>query len=225
MNTDDLRLVLDHPGPFATVHLDGSHDTESADHELHLRWRAAREELATEGVREDTLAALDETVRTAHPNVGKAGRLLVAAGAEVLVDRRLPSPPPMPEVRFGPLPYLLPLLDQEAPDELLARFREALGADRGFAVQGLADTTDALRQHNAEAVVLSDLADATLWFSREFQSIAVTEEELRVMGAVDPVPARADEVLPDYGLRVDATVISTPGESLIDGVGVLCLHK
>lgn len=31
MNTGELRRVLSHRGPFATVHLDGSHDLRDAD--------------------------------------------------------------------------------------------------------------------------------------------------------------------------------------------------
>jgi hypothetical protein len=347
-----MRTVLDHPGPFATVHLDASRDHENAEHELELRWRTARRELADADA--DTLAALEEAVLSSPAS---AGRLLVGAGGEVLLNQPLPDPPSVPVTRWAPLPYLMPLVEsagqvphvavlvdktgadlravdangevrteqaqgrdhpvhkvrgggwahlniqqhteetvhrnirmvveeltrlvdevharllvvageeqvlgvltddlpsrcqallahapgrREAPeefehavaelarkqartehDELLDRFHAALRADRGFAAQGLSDTIDALRQHNAEAVVLGDLADTTLWFSRESQSIATTEDELRTMGATDPVPVRADELLPDYGLRVDAEVITTD-EPLIDGVGVLHRHR
>jgi hypothetical protein len=114
MNTGDLRRILDHPGPFATVHLDASHDTESAAHEQELRWRAARDELATKGAGEDTLAALDEAVLNGPPAVGRAGRLLVAAGGEVVLDHWLAGPPPTPVTRVGALPYLLPLVELSA---------------------------------------------------------------------------------------------------------------
>jgi hypothetical protein len=351
----NLRRVLDHPGPFATVHLDASHDTENAAHELELRWRAAREELAAEGAGADVLAALDEAVRSTTPAVGKAGWLLVAAGEDVLVNRLLPDPPPTPVTRFGPLPYLVPLVGRDAGqvpyvaalvnkvgadvrvvdadgvvrtehttegsdhpvhkvraggwshlhiqhnveetvqrnvrlvvqelaalvddvharllaiagepqvvaaivaelpprcgaivaevpgrreaddefdrvvadlaaeraraehDTLVERFRDELATDDGLAVQGLRDTVAALREHNATAVVLGDLADTTLWYSTEPRSVALTSTELTAVGAENPTEARADEVLPDFCLRVGAEVLRTP-EPLI---GVLLRH-
>jgi hypothetical protein len=361
MNTGDLRRLLDHPGPFATVHLDASHDTENAAHEQDLRWRAARRDLAERGADEETLTALDEAMAAAPPAVGKAGRLLVAAGGEVLLDRRLPGPPPLPVTRVGALPYLLPLVEpdvvphvaalvdkigakvravdadgvvrvehttegethpvhkvrsggwshlhiqhnveetvhrnmlrvaeelarlvdgvnarllvvagddpvvaelkdalpprcqailagtvpagrREADDEferivtslaaerarterdaVIERFRAELASDGGLAVQGLAESTAALREGNAAAVVVSDLTDATLWTSTEPRSVALTEDELRATGAEDPTRTRADEALPAAALLVGAELVSASdvrGEPVPvkDGVGVL----
>lgn len=359
MNTGDVRRVLDHTGPFATVHLDGSRDTESGGHELALRWRAAREELARQDVSAATLDALEDALLGGSPTVGRAGRLLVGVDGEVLLDRTLPEPPPVPVTRVGPLPYLMPLVERstdqvphvaalvnkvgadvrvvdangvvrteettdgrdrpvhkvrgggwshlriqknveetvhqnvklvaeelarlvddtharllavggdeqvvsllarelpprcvailatpagrrEASEEFeqavaalaaeragleheehLERFRAQLAADRGLAVQGLVDTTAALREHNAEAVVIGDVGDATLWYGENPRSLARTEEELRALGVEDAVEARADEVLPDFAFRVDADVVGT-SERLLDGVGVLRRHR
>jgi hypothetical protein len=365
MNTGDLRRLLDHPGPFATVHLDASHDTENAAHEQELRWRAARRDLAEKGAGEETLAALDEAVADAPPAVGKAGRLLVAAGREVLLDRALAGPPPTPVTRVGALPYLLPLVEldagevphvaalvdrigadvravdadgtvrsehttegenhpvhkvrgggwshlhiqhnveetvhrnvlrvaeelarlvddvharllvvagdnqvvaelkdalpprcqailaeppaarREAHDEfdrivtslaterarterdaVIERFRAELATNDGLAVQGLAESTAALRESNAAAVVVSDLTDATLWTSTEPRSVALTEDELRATGAADVTQTRADEALPTAALLVGAELVSASdirGEAVPvrDGVGVLLRH-
>jgi hypothetical protein len=109
----DLRFVhelTEKPGPFATVYTDASHDTEDAEHAGRLRWSAARTELADGGVEDATLAALDAAVSSGPTAVGRAGRVLVAAGGEVLLDRWLPEPPPTARVHWGPLPDLLPLL-------------------------------------------------------------------------------------------------------------------
>jgi hypothetical protein len=359
MNTGDPRRILDHPGPFATVHLDGSHDTESADQELALRWRAARDDLAGQDVAAETLDALEDALLGGEPTVGRAGRLLVGAAGEVLLDRTLPDPPPTPVTRAGPLPYLMPLVERdtgqvpyvaalvnkvgadvrvvdadgvvrteettegrdhpvhkvrgggwahlrmqrhveeivhqnvklvadelarlvddvharllvvggeeqvvallerelpprcaqilatppgrrEAPeefeqavvalaaeragaehDEVLDQFREQLAADRGLAVQGLIDATAALREHNAEALVIGDVGDTTLWYGENPRSVARTEEELRALGVEHAVEARADEVLPDFAFRIDADVVSA-NEQLMDGVGVLRRHR
>jgi hypothetical protein len=109
----DLRFVhelTEKPGPFATVYIDASHDTEDGEHAGRLRWSGARAELADRGAQEATLAALDAAASSGPTAVGRAGRVLVAAGGEVLLDRRLPEPPPTARVHWGPLPDLLPLL-------------------------------------------------------------------------------------------------------------------
>jgi len=368
MSSGELRRLLAHRGPFATVHLDGSHDTENAAREQGLRWRAARAELAEKGADEDTLTALDDAVRNAPPAEGRAGRLLIAAGGEVLLDRALAGPPPAPVTRVGACPYLLPLVEldtgqvphvaalvdkigadvravdadgvvrtehategddhpvhkvrgggwshlriqhnveetvhrnvrrvaeelarlvdevgarllvvagesavvaeltTELPprcreilaepagrrenegadfdrivaglaaerarteqDRIVEEFRAALAADRGLAVQGLAETAAALREGNAAAVVISDptLHDAALWTSAEPRSVALTEDELRAVGAEHVDRARADEALPAAALMVGAELVSAAdlgGEPVPvrDGIGVLLRHR
>jgi hypothetical protein len=108
-----LRFLKDltaHPGPFATVLLDASHDTEDAAAQDDLRWSAARGELADAGADEGTLAALDAALAADEPGRGRTGRALVAGGGEVLLDRLLPAPPDRPSTAWTPLPDLLPVL-------------------------------------------------------------------------------------------------------------------
>jgi peptide subunit release factor 1 (eRF1) len=94
-----------------SVYFDSSHDTEDAARQIDLRWRAIRDQLATDGAAEETLAALDTAVAEGPPSRGQAGRALVAAGDTVLIDEQLPDPPPVQVVRVSPLPYLLPLIE------------------------------------------------------------------------------------------------------------------
>ncbi|MFC3897129.1 Vms1/Ankzf1 family peptidyl-tRNA hydrolase [Lentzea rhizosphaerae] len=110
-----LQEVATAPGPFASVYCDASHDTEDAAKVAELRWRGLRDQLADQGAPEETLAALDEAVSAADPPVGKAGRVLIASGAEVLVDQILPVPPPADVTRFSSLPDLLPLASYLPP--------------------------------------------------------------------------------------------------------------
>jgi hypothetical protein len=111
-----LRELTSTPGPYATVYLDASHDSEDAERALELRWQGHRQELAEQGADDATLAALDEAVRGGEPAVGRAGRALLAAGGHVLLDRLLSEPPARPFARWEPLPGLLPvLLDQPEP--------------------------------------------------------------------------------------------------------------
>jgi hypothetical protein len=111
-----LRELTEKPGPFATVYLDASHDTEDAARAIELRWSEARVQLADQGADAATVDALAAAVGVAHPVVGRAGRVLVARGGEVVLDRTTPEPPPRPRATWGPLPDLLPLLvDQPEP--------------------------------------------------------------------------------------------------------------
>lgn len=117
----DLAFLSDlnhSAGPYATVYLDASHDTEDAAREQALRWAAQRADLAGQGADGDTLAALDAAVDDA-PAVGRAGRVLVAAGGRVLLDRHLPEPPAAPSATWGPAPDLLPML-LDAPEPVPA---------------------------------------------------------------------------------------------------------
>lgn len=364
MNTGDLRRVLEHRGPFATAHLDTSHDTENADREVELRWRGARDDLAAQGIDGETLAALDEAITGGPPSVGKSGRLLIAAGGEVLLDRQLPGPPALPVTRVGALPYLLPLVESGAGhvphvaalvnrvgaevrvvdadgavlsehttegedyplhkvrgggwshlhiqhnveetvkqnarlvadelarlvdrvharllvvagdeqartalrdslpprcldilvepagrreasdgfdeevaslvaqrwraerDEVIDRFLAELPG--GLAVQGLPETTAALREGNVSAIVISDptLADAEVWTSTEPRSIALSEEDLRAVGAAEVDRERADVAVPAAALFTGAELVSASsvrGEAveLTDGIGALLRH-
>jgi len=114
-----LSELTETPGPYATVYLDASHDSESADRELELRWAGHRTELAEQGADEPTLAVLDRAVADADPAVGRAGRVLVAADGRVLLDRALAEPPARPSAAWGPAPDVLPLL-LDAPEPMTA---------------------------------------------------------------------------------------------------------
>ncbi|XVV05660.1 hypothetical protein ACQPW3_09810 [Actinosynnema sp. CA-248983] len=95
-----LGEVVRERGPFASVYLDASHDTEDAAKALELRWRGLRDDLARQGADEDTLRAMDTAAL--EPAVGKAGRALIAAHGELLLDWALPRPPAADSARWSP---------------------------------------------------------------------------------------------------------------------------
>jgi len=74
-----LRPLYTRPGPWASVYLDASHDTEDAAKILDLRWRAARERLAAADADDATVAALDTAVREHRPRPGRYGLAAFAA--------------------------------------------------------------------------------------------------------------------------------------------------
>lgn len=107
---DSISALYRHPGPFASVHLDASRDTESGDTEVELRWRGLRDRLAEAGADDKSLRAIDE-VAGAHAEVaGRHGQFVVAAGGDVLLDEPTRRPPPREFGRWSPLPHVLPYL-------------------------------------------------------------------------------------------------------------------
>ncbi|MGH3758429.1 Vms1/Ankzf1 family peptidyl-tRNA hydrolase [Actinophytocola sp.] len=149
MNLTALRETLDHDGPFASVLMDASHDTEDAAKMAELRWRAIRDELAAQDVPDKTLHALDDAIDR-RPPAGRSGRLLVAADGSVLVDEYLPEPPPRRDVRVSALPYLLPLAAwsrRTVPHVVVVVDR--VGADlRAVAADGTVRTEDVAGQNH-----------------------------------------------------------------------------
>src|SRR5919112_1540935 len=49
MELSYLRPLFDRPGPWASVHLDATRAEENAEHQIELRWRALRTDLARQG--------------------------------------------------------------------------------------------------------------------------------------------------------------------------------
>lgn len=110
MRLDWMRHLNDADGPFATVVLDATHDTADAVEQYRLRWRDLRERLADEGARDDVLTVLDDAVTAAEAPDGTAGRVVVAHGGGVLLDRHTEVPPERGTASWGPVPDLLPVL-------------------------------------------------------------------------------------------------------------------
>ncbi|MFC5052220.1 Vms1/Ankzf1 family peptidyl-tRNA hydrolase [Saccharothrix xinjiangensis] len=131
-----LGALVRERGPFASVYLDASHDTEDAAKAMELRWRGVREELARQGADEETLGALEGPALT--PVVGKAGRALIAAHGKVLLDRVLPRPPARVTARWSNLPHVLPLASSLGPTvPHVVVLADRVGADvHGYAGQG-----------------------------------------------------------------------------------------
>ncbi|HEX3593008.1 MAG TPA: hypothetical protein VHV74_25560 [Pseudonocardiaceae bacterium] len=115
MPDEQLRQVIEAAGPFASVYLDASHDTFDAPHQNELRWQAARTDLVGQGADDATLRAIDNVLGADAPAVGKAGRAVIAAGGQVVLDRVLPVPPATDLARFSDLPYLVPLFALDPP--------------------------------------------------------------------------------------------------------------
>jgi hypothetical protein len=107
-----FRPLYDRPGPWASVYLDASHDTEDSGKTIELRWRSARERLAAAGCDPRTLAALAEAIDAEPARPGPYGLALFAAHGDVALAETLHGPPRREIADFGPLPHIMPLVAQ-----------------------------------------------------------------------------------------------------------------
>jgi peptide chain release factor subunit 1 len=114
MQAERFRPLFDAKGPYASVYFDDSHDTEDADAQQHLKWRAVRTELEQLGAPADVVDVMEDAVLGAPPAVGRSGRGLVAGQDGVLVDEHLIRPIENPVIRYADLPYVVPIVEHGA---------------------------------------------------------------------------------------------------------------
>jgi hypothetical protein len=109
VNLAFLRPLYRYPGPFATVYLDASADTQDARRQRELRWRAVDEALANAGTDRPTREALGEAYQV-HQGSGRHGLALFATAGRLLLEAPLPEPPAQPEVYWTFVPAVSPLV-------------------------------------------------------------------------------------------------------------------
>ena len=109
MDLHDLTSLLTTEGPFVTVLVESESDVEQAADKYDLEWKNVLKQLEDLGVAEPVRAAVSGA-RGEHSEGG--ARLVVAnvPSGEVQLAMSLPSAPQRPFVESGPLPRLLPLL-------------------------------------------------------------------------------------------------------------------
>ena len=142
MNLSFLRPLYDHPlidraGPWASVYLDSSRDTEDATARIALLWRAARDGLRSAGADESTLDVLERTVLEQSHRPGRHGVAAFAAGGTVAYTEAMAAPPDREIVAFESLPHAMPLVAQRG--ERIAWLRvvvDRTGADIVGATEG-----------------------------------------------------------------------------------------
>ncbi|GEA80098.1 baeRF2 domain-containing protein [Cellulomonas sp. CW35] len=125
-----LKPLLGRTSPFVTVFLDATRAESAGESEAADRWKAARRELEREGAPGAVLDEIADLVAVPTGVRGPHGRVIVADGQGVLVDRVVGEPPARTIATFGPVPDLLPAV--RAADEaveLLVVAVDRTGAD------------------------------------------------------------------------------------------------
>jgi hypothetical protein len=134
MQLGTLAEVYGRSGPYVSVHLDVSRDTEDARQQLDARWTTARHRLEHAEVPEKLVEEIGERVLSPVEIPGEVHRTVVAADGEVLLDDALGGHSVWPEtVSVGPLPDLGGWVHQvDAQVSFLLVVADRVGADLDF---------------------------------------------------------------------------------------------
>jgi len=89
MQPDRFRSLLASHGPYCSVYVDDSHDTDDAETQLELKWRALRDHLEQQGVEPALTETIGRAIVDTRPAVGRSGRALVASADRVLLKEHL----------------------------------------------------------------------------------------------------------------------------------------
>ncbi|MFD0687527.1 baeRF2 domain-containing protein [Actinomadura fibrosa] len=110
MDLSFLKPLYQRPGPYASVYVDLTRNTEDAAKAAELRWRALRADLQDQDVQDGTLQAIERTVDDELSRRRSEGLVIFAADGEVVLTEHLPGPPRASGAHVGPLPHVLPYL-------------------------------------------------------------------------------------------------------------------
>jgi len=134
MQLTALQDLYAQPGPYLTVHMDVSRNTEDAPQQLDARWTRARHQLGREGVEPALVEEIGQRLKEPVAVSGEARRTIIAAGGKVAFDEVTAGHSTWPEVvTSGDLPDVsawLHQVDGQFPFLLVVADRE--GADIDF---------------------------------------------------------------------------------------------
>lgn len=115
---------------------------------------------------------------------------------------------------------------EAATDEVAERFLREARRGSGAAVEGLAAVCKALRENAVSALLLGDLADATVHGADAATLLATDVDELAAFGEPVTRTLRADEALPFAALASGAELVPVgPDLRILDGVAALLRYE
>lgn len=172
MYLSDLRSLYELPGPWVSVYLDASRDSERGREDLGLRWRAAQHSLDEAGADRKVVSALEDAMiaeGTDGPH-GLAGFAAVdpATGRVVTHVDSLPRPPAVTSAMMGTLPHVMPMLEQRGEQVSWLRIViDRTGADIEQAAAGRTQRCETVE--GPESYPLTKTG-AGGWSTRRYQS-------------------------------------------------------
>ena len=148
-----LQQLSGRRGPFVSVSMDVSRNSESSARETELRWQGHERELLRREAPRTIVEMAGPAVLASTGRAGGVGRLVVVDPAGIALDLVLPQPPAREEVVFGPAPHLLPVFRalRDRSSYLLAEV-DRTGADVVM-VDAFGATEQGLEVHGSHDVV------------------------------------------------------------------------
>ncbi|WP_435587510.1 Vms1/Ankzf1 family peptidyl-tRNA hydrolase [Micromonospora aurantiaca (nom. illeg.)] len=130
MQLSFLRPLYDRPGPWCSVYMDASRDTQDARAQVDLRWRALKGDLLGQGADPVTVEAVEEVVRRHQPMPGDYGIAVFASRGRVVHTEYLSAPPLRDLASWSALPHTMPLVAQRGEQVAWVRvLADRTGAD------------------------------------------------------------------------------------------------
>jgi hypothetical protein len=96
-----------------------------------------------------------------------------------------------------------------AIDDAAQRFQAEINRDSGFATEGLAGVTAALRFRAVDTLIIGDLGDETVVAGDELSMVAPNPDVLSEFGTAPTQVLRADEALPLAAVAAGASLVRT----------------
>lgn len=192
MDTANFTPLFDRPGPYASVLVDVSQDSENAAHEKQLRVRAACDELSAQGAPESVVAQvserLDETVRQPAP----VARMLIATPEGIAYDEVAAAQVPDHVATWSALPDLGPWITaRDASMAFMLVLVDHAGGEISLWDSGLAQPHDETTVVGDELEHVHKAPDGTGWAA--FRMQRTTEEVWR--HNADKVAAEVTELV------------------------------
>lgn len=113
MRTQRLATVYEKQGPFASVTLDVSHDSENAEHEHELRLRAASEALLEQGADKQVVELVSDRLQGQVGEAAPVARTVIATKDGVVFDETMRARVDRAVATWSPLPDLAAWLRHE----------------------------------------------------------------------------------------------------------------
>jgi peptide subunit release factor 1 (eRF1) len=214
----DLAEAALAPGPAVSLYLATPGAVENARHELGVRWRGARAELARQGAPDEVLDAIDPVVDGAH---AEGDGLAVIAGHDGVRHASYHSRPPDRELaRWSCLPSLVPLLSwRQADVPYVLVVADRVGAD----IVGVRPGLDHLAAQGGGGEFPVRKPQGGGWSQRRYQERAEVTWEHNAQDVAHRVTRFADLV--DARLVVvagDTRAVNLVQDSLPEGLRQMC---